>query len=130
MNRGQWPNRFVFILAAVGSAAGIGNLWRFPYLAYEYGGAAFVLAVIVANLLIGIPLLAAEVGLGQMQQKAAPDAWKQMKSGLKYLGWFTVTIGFFVLAYYMAVLAWGVAYLGSSFTVAWGDDPSGFFFDR
>ncbi|MGA1456661.1 MAG: sodium-dependent transporter [Arenicellales bacterium] len=130
MSRGQWPNRFIFILAAVGSAAGIGNLWRFPYLAYEYGGGAFVLAVIVANLLIGIPLLAAEVGLGQMQQKAAPDAWKQMKSGLKYLGWFTVTIGFFVLAYYMAVLAWGVAYLGASFTVAWGDDPSGFFFNR
>ncbi len=113
MSRGQWPNQFIFILAAVGSAAGIGNLWRFPYLAYEYGGGAFVLAVIVANLLIGIPLLAAEVGLGQMQQKAAPDAWKQMKSGLKYLGWFTVTIGFFVLAYYMAVLAWGVAYLGA-----------------
>lgn len=130
MSRGQWPNRFIFILAAVGSAAGIGNLWRFPYLAYEYGGAAFVFAVVVANLLIGIPLLAAEVGLGQMQQKAAPDAWKQMKNGLKYLGWFTVTIGFFVLAYYMAVLAWGVAYIGSSFTLAWGDDPSGYFFDE
>jgi NSS family neurotransmitter:Na+ symporter len=130
MSRGQWPNRFIFILAAVGSAAGIGNLWRFPYLAYEYGGAAFVFAVVVANLLIGIPLLAAEVGLGQMQQKAAPDAWKQMKNGLKYLGWFTVTIGFFVLAYYMAVLAWGVAYIGSSFTLAWGNDPSGYFFEE
>lgn len=130
MTRGQWPNRWVFIIAAIGSAAGIGNLWRFPYLAYEYGGAAFVFAVVVANILIGIPLLAAEVGLGQMQQKAAPDAWKQVKAGLRYLGWFTISIGFFILAYYMAVLAWGVAYLGSSFTLAWGDDPSGFFFNR
>ena len=86
MTRGQWPSRWVFIIAAIGSAAGIGNLWRFPYLAYEYGGAAFVVAVVVANLLIGIPLLAAEVGLGQMQQKAAPDAWKQVKRGLRYLG--------------------------------------------
>lgn len=130
MTRAHWPSKWIFILAAVGSAAGIGNLWRFPYLAYEYGGAAFVFALILANLIIGIPLLAAEVGLGQMQQKAAPDAWKQVRKGLRYLGWFTVTIGFFILAYYMAVLGWGVNYLGSSFTLAWGDDTTGFFFNK
>ena len=58
MSRGQWPNRFIFILAAVGSAAGIGNLWRFPYLAYEYGGAAFVFAIwsSIDDLCHGLPL--------------------------------------------------------------------------
>jgi len=64
MTKQHWPNKWIFILAAVGSAAGLGNLWRFPYLAYEHGGAAFVVALIIANLVIGIPLLTLEVGLG------------------------------------------------------------------
>ena len=97
----HWPNQWIFILAAVGSAAGLGNLWRFPFLAFEHGGGAFVLAVIVANIIIGVPLLLLEVGVGQMQQSGAPDAFGNLKRGFEYLGWIAIIMGFMVLAYYM-----------------------------
>lgn len=126
----RWPSKIVFILAAIGSAAGLGNLWRFPYLAYENGGAVFVLAIIIANLLIGIPLLILEVALGQRTEKAAPDAFGSFKKNFKYLGWLALIIGFSVLAYYMAVMGWGVTYLASSFTMAWKANPQDFFFKK
>ncbi len=124
----HWPNRWIFILAAVGSAAGLGNLWRFPYMAYEHGGGAFVLALIIANIVIGIPLLALEVGMGQMTQKGAPDAFATIRKSFKYLGWFAMIGGLIVLSYYMAVMGWGVNYLASAFQLGWSADPSGFFF--
>jgi len=123
-----WPSQWIFILAAVGSAAGLGNIWRFPFLAFEHGGAAFVLAIIVANIIVGIPLLALEVGLGQMMQKGAADAFGAVKSGLRFLGWSAILMGFMVLAYYMAVVGWGVNYFASAFTLSWGAAPGDFFF--
>ncbi len=105
MNRGQWPNRSCLSWRLWDRPPGLVTCGGFLTWRMNTGGAAFVLAVIVANLLIGIPLLAAEVGLGSDAAKVSADAWKQMEEiGLKYLGWFTVTIGFFVLAYYMTVL--------------------------
>jgi len=127
-NKHHWPNQWVFILAAIGSAAGLGNLWRFPFLAYEHGGGAFVFAIIVANLVIGIPLLLLEVGLGQMMQKGAADAFGAIKRNLKYLGWTALTLGFMILAYYMVVVSWGINYFASSFTLAWGEHTGDFFF--
>mgnify|MGYP003886206765 CR=1 FL=1 len=74
MEKTYWPSRWIFILAAVGSAAGLGNLWRFPYLAYENGGGAFVFAVIIANILIGIPPW-------QCQPSEAPQKLGQKQEG-------------------------------------------------
>lgn len=129
-NRQHWPNNWVFILAAIGSAAGLGNLWRFPYLTYEYGGGAFVVAIIVANLLVGIPILLLELGLGQWAQAAAPTALEKVKKHFSVVGWFSLTLVFFIVSYYMAVMAWGVNYLASSFTVAWASDPTAYFFEN
>lgn len=123
----HWPSNWIFILAAIGSAAGLGNLWRFPFLAYDNGGAAVVVAMIIANLLIGIPLLALETGLGQMMQKGAADAFGAVKKSFRYVGWMAIVMGFMVLSYYMAVVGWGINYLGSAFTLAWGPDTEGFF---
>lgn len=128
--KAYWPSNWVFILAAIGSAAGLGNLWRFPFLAYEHGGAAFVVAMIIANLLIGIPLLALETGLGQMMQKGAADAFGAIKKSFRFLGWMAIVMGFMVLSYYMAVVGWGLNYLGSAFTLAWGSDTQGFFLNE
>lgn len=128
--RQHWPSRWIFILAAIGSAAGLGNLWRFPYLAYEHGGAAFVIALLLANIIVGIPLLAAEVALGQKTQKATPDAFAAIKKKFRFLGWFAIVMGFMVLVYYMAVMGWGVNYLGASFNLSWGDDAGAFFFEK
>ena len=123
----HWPNNWVFILAAIGSDAGIGNLWRFPFLAYDHGGAAFVVAMIVANLLIGIPLLALETGLGQMMQKGAADAFGAIKKSFRFLGWTALMMGFMVLSYYMAVVGWGINFFASAFTLSWGADTQDFF---
>ncbi|MFB6212240.1 MAG: sodium-dependent transporter [Candidatus Magasanikbacteria bacterium] len=129
-DRKNWPNKWIFILAAVGSAAGLGNLWRFPFLAYEHGGGAFLLALIIGYLLIGIPLLTLETGLGQKTQKAAADAYGSIKKGFRYLGWSALSICFLVVTYYMAVLSWGFNYLKESFSLGWGSDTSAFFFDK
>lgn len=125
--KAYWPNNWVFILAAIGSAAGLGNLWRFPFLAFEHGGGAFVVAMIIANLLIGIPLLALETGLGQMMQKGAADAFGAIRKSFRYIGWLALIMGFMVLSYYMAVVGWGVAYFGNAFTLTWGADTQSFF---
>jgi NSS family neurotransmitter:Na+ symporter len=128
MEKTYWPSQWVFILAAIGSAAGLGNLWRFPYLAYENGGGAFVVAFIIANIIIGIPLLMLEIGLGQKTQKGAPDAFASIKKSFRYIGWTAVCMGFLVLSYYMAVVAYGINYFASSFTLAWMPSPNDYFF--
>lgn len=125
----HWPNRWVFILAAVGSAAGLGNIWRFPFLAFEHGGGAFVLVLIIATLIVGLPLLALETGLGQQTDKAAPGAFGSIKKPARILGWTALVFSFFVIAYYMSVLGWGVDYLLSSFDLLWQADTSKYFFD-
>lgn len=126
---GRWPNRWVFILAAIGSAAGLGNIWRFPFLAFEHGGAAFVLALIIATVVVGLPLLTLETGLGQKTKLAAPAAFASIKKPLRLLGWTALVFSFFVIAYYMSVIGWGVDYLAASVDLLWANDTSTFFFD-
>jgi len=62
--RGQWGSRIGFVLAAIGSAVGLGNIWRFPYLTYKNGGGAFLIPYLIAVLTVGIPLIMLEVSLG------------------------------------------------------------------
>lgn len=130
MPQQYWPNQWIFILAAIGSAAGLGNLWRFPFLVYEYGGAAFVIAIVVANIVIGIPLLLLEVALGQMSRHGAPDAFGSIKKSFRYVGWIALFFGFLILTYYMVVVGWGINYFVDSFSLAWGNDTSGYFFNE
>tara|TARA_B100002051_G_C16741729_1_gene644733 strand:+ start:492 stop:1958 length:1467 start_codon:yes stop_codon:yes gene_type:complete len=130
MNKTYWPNQWVFILAAVGSAAGLGNLWRFPALAYENGGGAFMVAFIIANILVGIPLLMLEIGLGQKTQKGSADALGSIKKGFKYLGWTAMCMSFLVLTYYMAVVAYGINFFAGAFTLGWMPSAESFFFNE
>ena len=128
--RNHWPSRWIFILAAIGSAAGLGNIWRFPFLAFEHGGAAFILVLILANIVVGIPLLIAEIGLGQMTQRAAPDAFGTIQKRYRYLGWLAIVISMLVVFYFMVVMGWSIDYLASAFTIAWGTDTTGYFFEN
>jgi NSS family neurotransmitter:Na+ symporter len=127
--RQYWPNQWIFILAAVGSAAGLGNLWRFPYQAFEYGGGAFVLAVLLGNILIGVPLLLLEVGIGQKHQRGAADAFGSINPWFRYLGWSALTLSFLLLTYYMAVVSWSINYLIKAPQLAWGSNTEAFFFE-
>ena len=126
----HWPSKWIFILAAVGSAAGLGNLWRFPFLAYDHGGATFVVALVIANIIIGIPLLTLEVTMGQKIQRGAVDAFGHIKDVFKYIGWTTVILGFLIVSYYMAVVGWGINYFTSSFNLGWGADTESYFFSN
>ncbi|HEY9265185.1 MAG TPA: sodium-dependent transporter, partial [Mycobacterium sp.] len=126
--RGAFSSRQVFIFAAIGSAVGLGNIWRFPYVAYDNGGGAFVIPYIVALLTAGIPFLFLDYALGHRYRGSAPLSFARLRRGTEGLGWWQVGICFMIAIYYAAVMAWAVRYTIFSVTKAWGDDPEGFFF--
>jgi NSS family neurotransmitter:Na+ symporter len=112
--RESWGTRGAFILAAIGSAVGLGNLWGFPYKLYSYGGGAFLIPYIVALFLVGIPLMIFEFSLGHYTQRAAPDAFKEAHRRFEVVGWWGILMGFVVITYYAVLLAYCFSFLGYS----------------
>ena len=117
VSRGLWSNQWAFILAATGSAVGLGNIWRFPYVTGENGGGAFVLVYLACVLLLGIPLMFSEMMLGR-RGKSNPvgsmaAAAKEAKASplWKGVGAFAVTAGFLILTYYIVVAGWAFIYI-------------------
>jgi len=109
--RESWGTRGGFILAAVGSAVGLGNLWGFPYKLYSYGGGAFLIPYIIALFLVGIPLMVLEFSLGHYTQRAAPDAFKKVHRRFEVVGWWGIIMGFVVITYYTVLLAYCFSFL-------------------
>ncbi len=111
--RGMWSSRFMFILAAAGSAIGLGNIWKFPYIAGRYGGGAFVLMYLGCIALIGIPILVAEILIGRSTRRNPVGAFrilggeKRWWTGVGFLG---VASGFVILSYYSVVAGWTLDY--------------------
>ncbi|ELI6449128.1 sodium-dependent transporter [Photobacterium damselae] len=130
MSREQWGSRAGFILAAVGSAIGLGNIWRFPYMAYENGGGAFFIPYLFAMLTAGIPFMIMEFTLGHKLRSAAPRAFAKLGGKYEWLGWFQVFIAAVIAVYYVAVIGWAISYLGFSFQQSWGSDTNAFFFSE
>ncbi|MDX2377204.1 sodium-dependent transporter [Microbacterium sp. LRZ72] len=128
--REQWTGQIGFILAAIGSAVGLGNIWRFPGVAYENGGGAFLIPYLVALLTAGIPILFLDYALGHRYRGAAPTAFRRAagraKGLFESLGWFQVAIAFVIGLYYTAVVAWSASFFVFSFDLRWGDDTTGF----
>ena len=112
--RETWGTRGGFVLAAVGSAVGLGNLWGFPYKLYSYGGGAFLIPYIIAMFCIGIPLLILEFSLGHFTQRAAPDAFRRANKRLEFVGWWGIILGFVIVTYYPTILAYCFSYMGDS----------------
>ncbi|WP_460774217.1 sodium-dependent transporter [Microbacterium sp. GXF7504] len=129
--REQWTGQIGFILSAIGSAVGLGNIWRFPGVAYENGGGAFLIPYLVALLTAGIPILFLDYAIGHRFRGAAPTALRRLGGTggrwLESLGWFQVMIAFVIGLYYTAVLAWAVSYFVFSFDLRWGEEPAAFF---
>ncbi|MFC4555157.1 sodium-dependent transporter [Georgenia faecalis] len=125
--REQWSSQYGFLLAAIGSAVGLGNIWRFPGVAYENGGGAFLVPYLVALLTAGIPILLLDYSLGHRYRGSAPAAFRRLGRRFEALGWFQVAVAFVIATYYTVILAWSVRYVGFSVTEAWGEDPAGFF---
>ncbi|EKM3678499.1 sodium-dependent transporter [Vibrio alginolyticus] len=130
MKREQWGSRAGFILAAVGSAIGLGNIWRFPYMAYENGGGAFFIPYIFAMITAGIPFMILEFSMGQKYRGSAPKTLAKIHSKFEWLGWFQVGVAAVIAVYYVAVIGWSISYFGLSFTQGWGTDTNAFFFSE
>lgn len=124
--REQWGTRAGFILAAVGSAVGLGNIWRFPYVAYENGGGAFLLPYLFALLTAGIPLLIMEFTMGHKYRGSAPLSYARMNKKTEWIGWWQVGISFVISTYYAVIIAWAIAYTYFAFGQKWGTDTGGF----
>lgn len=125
--REQWTWRGAFIFAVVGSAVGLGNIWRFPYVAYDNGGGAFLIPYLVALLTAGIPLMMLEFSIGKKFRRSAPMAFARIKKKFEFVGWWPSLVAFVIICYYGAVMAWGIRFIFSSFTLAWGDNPVDYF---
>ncbi|MDD2212745.1 MAG: sodium-dependent transporter [Clostridia bacterium] len=130
MARDQWGTRLGFILAAIGSAIGLGNIWRFPYVCASNGGGAFLFPYFFAIITAGIPILILEFTIGQKFKGGAPVALGKMNKRWEWLGWFQAAVAFFIATYYVAIVAWAISYIGFSATQAWGADTKSFFFSQ
>lgn len=114
---GMWSTRLAFILAATGSAVGLGNIWRFPYTAGEYGGGAFVIVYLLCVALIGIPIMMAEIMLGRRGRQSPINTMRALaraegQSGAwQILGWMGIVAGFLILSFYSVIAGWTMAYI-------------------
>jgi NSS family neurotransmitter:Na+ symporter len=119
---GEWSSRFAFILAATGSAVGLGNIWKFPYITGENGGGAFVIVYLLCVALIGIPIMMAETLLGRRTRQDPVNTMEQLTEeagadkNWHYLGWAGVTAGILILSYYSVIAGWATAYTIKAFT--------------
>ena len=117
-DRGQWGSKLGFIMAAAGSAVGLGNIWRFPYVTGENGGAAFVLVYLVCVFLIGVPLLYVELALGRASGRNPVGAFQKTKPGTPFIftGILCLMACFFVLTYYGVIAGWTISFAWSQIT--------------
>ncbi len=117
IGRGNWGTRVGFILAATGSAIGLGNIWKFPYITGVYGGGAFVFVYLFCVLIVGLPLMITELIIGRRAQKNPVGAFKKLhheKSPWQLTGWLGVASGFLILSFYSIIAGWALAYIFKS----------------
>ncbi|NOX50643.1 MAG: sodium-dependent transporter [Gammaproteobacteria bacterium] len=114
---GLWSGRWLFVLAAAGSAVGLGNIWKFPYIAGENGGGAFVLIYLVCVAAVGIPIMMSEVMLGRAGRASPINAMRTLSAKANasklwsYVGWMGVAAGFLILSYYTVIAGWALNYV-------------------
>lgn len=114
---GEWSSRLAFILAATGSAVGLGNIWKFPYMTGEYGGGAFVIVYLLCIALIGLPIMMAEVMLGKRGRSSPINTMQALAQETgrsqiwQLVGWSGVVAGFLILSFYSVIAGWALAYV-------------------
>ncbi|NGX50780.1 MAG: hypothetical protein K1060chlam2_00631 [Chlamydiae bacterium] len=112
--REHWSGRIGFLMAAIGSAIGLGLLWKFPYTVGENGGGLFILSYLVCVIVVGIPIFIAEIILGRSSQRAAVGAYQhhdRKHAGWKVTGWFGVMASFLIMSFYSVIAGWGMSYI-------------------
>ena len=125
--RGGFGGKLAAILAAAGSAIGLGNIWRFPYITSENGGGAFILIYLGCILLLGLPLLIAEFAVGHNSKCNPIDAYAKLRKGWGWLGAMGIVSVFLIMGYYFVISGWTLNYTIASATDSIGSDFGGFF---
>ena len=126
-NRGGFGGKLAAILAAAGSAIGLGNIWRFPYITSEHGGGAFILIYLGCILFLGLPLLIAEFAVGHNSKCNPIDAFAKIRKGWGWLGAAGLISVFLIMGYYFVISGWTLNYAIASATNSIGGDFGGFF---
>ena len=116
--RSQWSSRFTFILAAIGSAVGLGNAWRFPGLASKHGGGTFLLVYLIAMVAMGIPLLMMEISIARKLRKGAIESMRGIGKKFEPIGWAATSNAFVIVCYYAVVFAWVILMFANSWQFA------------
>jgi len=114
-------------MAAIGSAVGLGNVWRFPYVCFENGGGAFLIPYLVALFTAGIPLMILEFSIGHWARGAPPEALKKINKKWEWVGWFSVILPFTVALYYIVIMSWCFSYMVYALDLRWGLSANSFF---
>ncbi|MGD9162450.1 MAG: sodium-dependent transporter [Desulfobacteraceae bacterium] len=112
--REAWGSRGAFVLAAIGSAVGLGNLWGFPYKLYNCGGGAFLIPYLLAMVVIGLPLLIMEFSVGHWAQNSPPGAFGRIVRKYRFVGWWLAALAFVIITYYVVILGYSLVMLGDS----------------
>ena len=123
----EWNSNITFILAMIGSAVGLGNIWRFPNVLYSNGGGSFMIPYIVSLFLLGISFVLVEYAVGYKFKTSLSRILYRLNSRLEVFGWFVLTVVFLITTYYVCVVGWDLIYVIISFTKAWGSNPDTFF---
>ena len=122
-----WGSNLAFLMAMIGAAVGLGNIWRFSYVLYSNGGGAFFIPYFCAIAIMGIPFLILEYGVGFHFKDSFSHILKKINSKLEVVGWMLALMVFLVCCYYIVIVGWDIVYLVTSFFKGWGSDPQAFF---
>ena len=123
-NENKWGSNIAFVLAMIGSAVGLGNIWRYPYVLYSNGGGAFYIPYLVAIVALAIPFLILEYGVGYNYQSSFTKAIVKLKPKFEFYGWILPVVVFIMTVYYSTIIGWDGIYLFLSFFKGWGADPN------
>lgn len=114
--RGSFSNKMGFVLAAAGSAVGLGNLWRFPYLAAKYGGGIFLLVYLILAVTLGFTLMITEIAIGRKTGLSAIGAFKALDKRFNFVGYLACVVPFIITPYYCVIGGWVVKYFAAFLT--------------
>ncbi|MBE6503192.1 MAG: sodium-dependent transporter [Methanobrevibacter sp.] len=123
----EWNSNFAFMMAMIGSAVGLGNIWRFPNVLYSHGGGSFMIPYIISLFLLGISFVLVEYAVGFKFKKSIARILFSIKTKLEPVAWFILLIVFLITTYYVCVVGWDLIYIVLSFTKAWGSNPDIYF---
>jgi neurotransmitter:Na+ symporter, NSS family len=110
VTRSKWSSEKAFVFAMAAAAVGLGNIWRFPYMAGENGGAAFIMAYLVAVLVIGLPIMLVEISAGRVEKGGVVKTFRTVNRRAGWFGWLVVGLTLVILSYYMVITGWTLGF--------------------